>query len=101
MIICVERSGGFAGMTVESKIDTEDLDPEERQNLIELVKSSGFFDASFHVHTDQQGRDRFHYSITIEYHEQQRTIELDESEIPAEWQSLIQSINDLARRYRS
>jgi hypothetical protein len=101
MIIRVERSGGFAGMTVQARIDTEDLDPEERQNLIEQVKSSGFFESSFDLQSNQQGRDRFHYSITIEYHEQQRTVELDESEIPDDWQPLIQSINHLARRYKS
>ena len=101
MIIRVERSGGFAGMTVQSRIDTENLDPDERQNLIEQVKSSGFFEADFSSHKDQQGRDRFHYTITIEYHEQQRTVDLDESEIPDDWQTLIGMINQLARRYRT
>lgn len=100
MIIRVERSGGFAGMTVQTRINTEDLDPEERQKLIELVQASGFFESNFTAQSDRQGQDRFHYSITIEYHEQQRTIELDESEIPDDWQSLIQNINYIARRYR-
>ena len=101
MIIHVERTGGFAGMTVRSVIDTDQLDPDERQNLVELVESSGFFSSSFHSQTDQQGRDRFHYSLTIETSEQSRTLELDESEIPVDWQSLIQFINNLAHRYRT
>jgi hypothetical protein len=101
MIIRVERSGGFAGMTVQSKIDTENLDPEERQNLIEQVQSSGFFETNVHSQKDQQGRDRFHYTITIEYHEKRRTVDLDESEIPDDWQALIGMINQLARRYRT
>ena len=101
MIIRVERSGGFAGITVQSRIDTENLDPEERQNLIEQVRSSGFFEADFPSQSDQLGRDRFHYSITIEYHEQRRTVDLDESEIPDDWKSLIEMINQLARRYRT
>ena len=101
MIIKVERSGGFAGITMQSRIDTEDLDPDERQRLIELVQSSGFFESNFTAESDRQGHDRFHYSITIEYHQQERTVELDESEIPDAWQTLIQDINSLARRYRS
>ena len=101
MIIRVERSGGFAGITVQSKIDTENLDPEERQHLIEQVKSSGFFEADFPSQKDQQGRDRFHYTITIEYHEMRRTVDLDESDIPDDWQSLIGMINQLARRFRT
>lgn len=101
MIIRVERSGGFAGMTVQSKIDTENLDPEERQNLIEQVQSSGFFETDIPTQRDQHGHDRFHYTITIEYHEMRRTVDLDESEIPDDWQSLIGMINQLARRYRT
>jgi hypothetical protein len=101
MIIRVERTGGFAGMTMRSVINTEQLDPEDRQNLMELVESSGIFESSPESDPDQQGRDRFHYSLTIEYHEQHRTLELDESEIPDSWQSLIQCINNLARRYRT
>jgi len=101
MIIRVERSGGFAGLTVHSRIDTDDLDPSERQELTDLVESSGFLESSLPSRSDQPGHDRFHYSITIEYHEEQRTVELDESEIPDDWQSLIQFINQLARRYRT
>lgn len=101
MIIRVERSGGFAGMTVRAMINTEDLDPEEGRNLIDLVETSGFFDYALESHSEQQGRDRFHYSITIEYKEEHRTVDLDESQIPENWQNLIQNINQLARRYRT
>jgi hypothetical protein len=101
MIIRVERTGGFAGMTMRSVIDSDQLNPEERQNLMELVESSGIFGSSLQSHPNSQGHDRFHYSLTIEYHEQRQTLELDESEIPDDWQSLIQFINNLARRYRT
>ncbi len=100
MIIRVERSGGFAGMSQRAVIDTDRLDPQERQELLGLVESSGFFETKLDSASSQTGADRFHYSITIERGQQHRTVELGENDIPENWQPLIQRINSLARRFR-
>lgn len=100
MIIRVERSGGFTGMSQRAVIDTDQLDPQERQELEQMVDSSGFFNTSM-APTPSPGKpDRFHYTITIERGPQSRTVEMGESEIPAEWQPLIQRIDNLSRRFR-
>jgi hypothetical protein len=99
MIIQVERSGGFAGMSQRSVIDVDHLDPQERQELLDLVESSGFFKNGGSAASGQAGgADRFHYTITIEHGQQRRSIEVDEGDIPAEWQPLIQRILALARK---
>jgi hypothetical protein len=103
MIIRVERSGGFAGMSQRAVIDTDQLEPQERQELLGLVESSKFFDTHLDTGSSstQPGADRFHYTITIERGQQRRTVELGEGDIPENWQPLIQRINALARRFRS
>jgi hypothetical protein len=114
VIIRVERSGGFAGMTQRSEIDAQQLDPPERQELEQLVETSGILAADRGpspgpgssdprtVGADPKtvGADQFQYRITIEHSGQSRTVELDEGSIPAEWRALVQRINDLARRFR-
>ena len=100
MIIQVERSGGFTGIGLKAVIDTEQLDPQEGQELIELVESSDFFTADLRSKSDQTGADRFHYSIIIEHGQQRRSVELVEGDIPENWQVLIQRIIMLARRFR-
>jgi hypothetical protein len=100
MIIRVERSGGFTGIGLRAVIDTEQLEPQERQELIGLVESSEFFETDLAAQPSQGGADRFHYSLSIEHGQQKRSVELDEGDIPKNWQPLIQRINMLARRFR-
>lgn len=101
MIIRMERSGGFAGIGLKAVIDTQQLEPQERQELIALVERSDFFETDLSSTAGQTGADRFQYAITIEHGQQERSVELGESEIPEDWQPLIQRLNILARRFRS
>ena len=66
MIIRVARSGGFTGMSLQAVIDSEQLDPQERQELEKLVESSGFFERDLEAGSGQTGADRFHYELAIE-----------------------------------
>ncbi len=101
MIIRIERSGGFAGMTLRTVIDSNRLDPQEARQLADLLESSNFFDTEISSTSEKGGgADRFHYSLTIEMGKQARSVELDESDIPSQWQALIEQINALARRFR-
>jgi hypothetical protein len=101
MIIQVERSGGFAGIPLQSVIDISQLDPQERQEMQDLVNSSRFFDTPLPAASSQTaGADRFTYSLTIEEGAKKRTVNLNEADIPENWQPLIQRINLLARRSR-
>lgn len=100
MIITLERSGGFTGMSQRAVIDSDQLDPQERQELLDLVDSSGFFQTPWGTASTAGKPDRFNYSLTIEQGSQRRTVELNESDIPPEWQPLVQHINVLARRFR-
>lgn len=101
MIIRVERSGGFTGMSQRAVIDTDQLDLQERQEVEGLVDSSGFFNTALGPAPSTSKPDRFHYTITIERGPQSRTVEMGENEIPSGWQTLIQRIDDLSRRFRT
>jgi hypothetical protein len=81
-------------------IDTDQLDAQERQELLDLVESSGFLRTPMGTAAKAGKPDRFNYSLTIEQGSQIRTAEMNESDIPAEWQSLVQQVNLLARRFR-
>jgi len=100
MKIQVDRSGGFAGIRQQAVIDTDQLDPKERQELQGLLESSDFFNPSLGPVSAQAAPDRFHYSITVEDGPRRRTVELDEGSVPEQWQALVQRVNALARRYR-
>lgn len=100
MIIRVERSGGFTGIGQRSVIDTDQLDPQESQELLDLVESSGFFQTALDKASAQGTPDRFNYSITVEDGQRRRTVEMNENDIPPEWQPLVQRINTLSKRFR-
>ena len=100
MIFRVERSGGFTGIGQQSVIDTDQLEPQEGQELLDLVESSGFFQTDLGKASAQGMADRFNYSITIEDGQRRRTFKLNEADIPSEWQPLVQRINTLAKRFR-
>ena len=100
MIIRVERSGGFTGIGQRSVIDTDQLDPQEGQELLDLIESSGFFHTAAGKASTPGKPDHFNYAITIEDGQRRRTVELDETAIPPEWQTLVERINVLARRSR-
>jgi hypothetical protein len=87
-------------MSQQAVIDTDQLDPQERQELLDLVDSSGFFQTPLGAVSTAAKPDRFNYSLTMEQGSQRRTVELNESDIPLEWQPLVERINLLARRFR-
>jgi hypothetical protein len=100
MIIRVERSGGFTGIGLRAVIDTDQLDPREQQELLDLLAASKFFEPTSGITSSAAGPDRFDYKLTIEQGAQRRSVEVNEGNIPPEWQALVRRINVLARRFR-
>ncbi len=99
MIIRMERSGGFAGMTLSAEIDTEQLDERERLALQELVKSADFCNLPAHIKGPNVGSDRFMYVISIEDGDKTHTVDVSEGGMPEELQPLVNRVTLLARRY--
>lgn len=99
MIIRMERSGGFAGMTLRAEIDSEQLDEHESQALYELVNSADFFKLPGRIEVPNVGADRFVYVLSVEHSGRSHTVEVNEGGVPEQLQPLINRVTLLARRY--
>ena len=99
MIIRMERSGGFAGMTLRAEIDSEQLDEHERLALQELVTAADFFNLPDRIEAPNVGADRFVYVFSIEQSGDSHTVEVNEGGMPEQLQPLVNRVTLLARRY--
>jgi len=102
MKIAVERSGGFAGMTVRSEVDTAKLPPEEAREWESLV-------AAADLRSIAQGRghrggrrhpgmpDAFQYDLTVEHDGGRTRVTAGESELPPPAKELVQRVIQHAR----
>jgi hypothetical protein len=100
--IAVERSGGFAGMTVRSEVDTAKLPPEQAREWESLV-------ASADLRSIAQGRgrrggrhrpgmpDAFQYDLTVEDQGHRTHVAANEAELPPPAKELVQRVIQHAR----
>jgi hypothetical protein len=90
------RSGGFAGLTMGTQVDTAKLPPEEArvfERLIESLEGSGAGDSP------PAGKpDRFQYELTITRGDQSRRFQLAEQELTPETRELVNLLVERARR---
>ncbi|MBV6624910.1 MAG: hypothetical protein KI793_18615 [Rivularia sp. (in: Bacteria)] len=82
MLISLERSGGFAGISKTIEIDTAKLPQEQAQEVQILIDSANFFDLPVYIAADSKQRDRFQYTLTVEDDCRQNTVTVAESAIP-------------------
>ncbi|MEO1428624.1 MAG: protealysin inhibitor emfourin [Cyanobacteria bacterium J06633_8] len=93
MLISLERSGGFAGISKIIEIDTAKLRQEQAQHVEILIDSANFFDLPAYIAADSKQRDRFQYALTVKDDSRQHTVTVAESAIPNDLKPLIQWIN--------
>ncbi len=94
MKLVVERSGGFAGVTRRGERNGEDLSPEERAALDQLVKTSDEERSASERRgsdkpggpegpaTQDPGADRFTYRLEIQDENGTRSMMVPESRMP-------------------
>jgi hypothetical protein len=99
MHIIFERSGGIAGRTVRTSVDSSKLAPEEAQHLAQLVEDSGFFQLPATLPPPAQGgADRFQYRLTIDDDGRQHSVEMREDGVPPPARPLVDWLTRQARR---
>ena len=90
------RSGGFAGLTIGTEVDTGELPPEEArvfERLVESLERSGVGDSP------PPGKpDRFQYELTITRGGKSRRFQLAEQELTPEARELVNLLVERARR---
>ena len=99
MNIHFERSGGFAGMTMNVDIDTHALSDTEREALMTHLSNSEFFALpAAIVDASTTGADRYNYRITLESSDRTHTVECTDGSAPASLTPLLDWLNDSVRR---
>ena len=98
MIIRLERTGGFAGMTRTIEVDSRSL-PEDQANAVrQLVGNANFFALPENLSpAPPVGADRFNYRITIQSDSESHTVELTEADTPESLEQLIGWLEDHSR----
>ncbi len=100
MKIDFERTGGFAGMKLQTTIRTETLSPEQAAELHALVAAADFFRLPAVIVTPGPAPDQFHYRVTVTEGLRRHTIQTTDSAAPAALRSLLERLAALARATR-
>jgi hypothetical protein len=96
--IYFERSGGFTGIPVKVEVDSNDLPPDERDDLHRMIAESKFFELEQSKEQANAMPDSFQYTLIIEGNERKRKMNLSEQEIPDELRILLRYLTTKARK---
>ncbi len=87
--ISIERSGGFAGITVRTTIDEKDLAPDEALKLRRLVERADFLNLSKKITPRSARPDRFQYELSLEESGEKHTVTAGEETMPESLKPLV------------
>jgi hypothetical protein len=89
--------GGFAGLTRNATVDTNDLDAKARDDLCRLVEGARLFERE-QPPRPQGGADRFTYTITASAAGKQRTLTLTDPIGDPKLAELVATLRGLLRK---
>jgi hypothetical protein len=92
------RSGGFAGLTLETSVDAADLTPEERAEADQLVSAVEAATLPEGTASTRPGVDRFQYDVTITRGSESNHLSVGENDLTPELKALSDWLLDRARR---
>jgi len=90
-----ERSGGFAGITLRTTVDSTELDPSqatEMEGLLASIETTPVPTAA------PRGADRFQYDLKITHGDRQTVVTVGEGSLTEDQRRLVDLLTDLARR---
>ncbi len=91
-----QRSGGFAGLTMRTEVDTSELPLEDAEVFERLVAS---LERSGVGASPSPGKpDRFQYELTVKRGKQSRRFQLAEQDLTPEARELVSLLVERARR---
>jgi len=89
------QTGGFAGLTKEAEIDTDE-EPEENATLIhKVIEKSGFFNLQSKDSEPKPDVEQFY--ITVEKEGQSHMVQLDTLNMPEDLKLLIDNLKKRAK----
>ncbi len=91
-----QRSGGFAGLTMRTEVDTSELPPEDAEVFERLVAS---LEGSGVGASPPAGKpDRFQYELTVTRGKESRRFQLAEQDLTPEARELVSLLVERARQ---
>jgi hypothetical protein len=98
MRMTIERTGGFAGISMTKIVDTTTLPDNEANQLRQLVDAADFFRLPKTITSKSPQPDRFQYQLTLEDKGKQHTVEVGEQAVPGTLRPLLEWLMAAARR---
>jgi hypothetical protein len=96
MRISFERSGGFAGLTLEADLDTTSLPLNEAHNIQRMVEEAGFFELPASIPAPARGADASQYVVTVEDEGKRHTVRTNDLTVPADLWPLLEYLTKTA-----
>jgi hypothetical protein len=94
MQISLERTGGFAGLSRTTTIDTANIPADKANQLPQILETANFFNLPTYIAGNTSQPDRFHYRFTVENNGKSHTVSVSEAAIPGSLKSLLEWINN-------
>jgi hypothetical protein len=94
MLITFTQSGGFAGVIRGCRIDSTDLEDDDRESLERLVDAAGWTES---WQAFSPGRDRWQYEIQIDRDAHAVHVVCDDACVPVAARPLVAYLKDNAR----
>ncbi|MEH2398166.1 protealysin inhibitor emfourin [Nostoc sp.] len=98
MRISFERTGGFAGITKKTTVDTDTLPPNEAATLSCLVEAADLFRLPEQITSPNPQSDRFQYKLIVEDNGKHHTVTVSESALPGTLRPLIEWLQTIAQK---
>lgn len=92
MLITLERSGGFAGISKVIEVDTAKLPQKQSEELSILLETANFFDLPAYFFANSNQCDGFQYTLIVKDKNKQNTVTVSESKIPDNLKPLMEWI---------
>lgn len=96
MRVYLERTGGFAGMSRTTKVDTTAIPQDTAKQLPQLLQDSDFYNLPDYIDSSSPKPDSFYYRLTVENNGQTHTVSVGESAVPNNLKPLIEWVNTAA-----
>lgn len=98
MRMTIERTGGFAGVSMKKVVDTDTLADHEAKQLRQLVDAADFLRLPTTIPSRSPQPDRFQYQLTVEDNGKRHTVEVGEQAMPGTLRPLVDWMMAAARR---
>ena len=98
MRVSFERTGGFAGITKKTTVDTDTLPPNEASTLARLVEVADLFRLPEQITSLNPQSDRFQYKLIVEDNDKQHTVTVSEAALPGTLRPLIEWLQKISQK---